>query len=227
MRSVNLATFRRHRGDPVIRNMMRGRAVISGRPTINNLHLKTNWKRDSLVVFLSRWNEVSLGSGSWRSWVFGSDADWQWEGCVGGWRRLVVLSVVVMAQRTSHRGEGEEHLWVGEQTGRHLRFSFQCRDPQCWSSDPCSPWNYCLPESGAETQDTQRAKLENSGFTITEHTSFTTDCSSPGMGHRWFYSGSSKRRLASCCWIVSNSNSEKITVIVWDQMTDINYSLLM
>lgn len=155
MRSVNLATFRRHRGDAVIRNM-RGRAVISGRPTINNLHLKTNWKRDSLVVFLSRWNEASLGSGSWRTWVFGSDADWQSEGCVGGWRRLVVLSVVVMAQRMSHGGGRGRSIF-----GLVNRLADTCGSVSSVKIHSAGAQTPALPEITASPSLAQRHKIHN------------------------------------------------------------------
>lgn len=79
-----------------------------------------------------------------------------------------------------------------------LILSFQYRDPQCWSSNPDSVWNYLEPNS--QTEYGQR-KLESQwNWTNSIYISYLFLCSSPETGHHWFYSDNSKKLLFSCCW---------------------------
>lgn len=82
--------------------------------------------------------------------------------------------------------------------------SLQCRDPQCWSSNPDSVWNYLEPNN-------QSAGRENWNQNETAQILFILGlflCCSPETGHRWFYSDNSKKLLFSCCW----HNRKKITL---------------
>lgn len=90
------------------------------------------------------WPNMSLGLNS------GGCGSWGWmltsrgRQCDG-----VCLVVLLWSLQLRERAKGQSLFGSGtDQLIRHLLLSFQCRDPQCWSSGPGSPSNYELPESG-------------------------------------------------------------------------------
>ena len=125
----------------------------------DNLNLKTNHEKENTPV-LSVYVLITKNVfGSWRKWVFGSDADRQKS--KGVCRRL---SGSVVGDPHGSENEPKEGASLGrwaDEPPAHPRLSFRCRDPRCWSSGPGSAWSHRLPESDEETHDrySRRVKI--------------------------------------------------------------------